>query len=128
MNGEKPWGANIHRAYMKPIDPGKTVNAARSNAAAAVSQKKVQIEQAEGVRDAIKLKADAEAYAEEKLGEAKAKAFAAVAKELKTPEGLLAAQIEAAKEVLSKAGTIIVPDNLAGITASLGKIFNKTAT
>ncbi len=63
----KAWGINVTKAYIKEIDPGHTVNKARSESAASVSEMQKAINAAEG-----------QARAKIKDGEAEAKKILAI--------------------------------------------------
>jgi regulator of protease activity HflC (stomatin/prohibitin superfamily) len=124
---DKPWGIEISRAYMKPLDPSKTVNVSRAKAAAAVADKKALVEAAEGQMKATKLAADGKEYEDEHLGLGRAKRLKAEAEAMKTEEGKLAAQLDVAREVLPEANVVFAPSDIGAIggVLTLGAALNK---
>ena len=66
----KAWGINVTKAYIKDIDPGHTVNKARSEAAASVSEKRKAINAAEALAAAKVKDGDAEAQKIKAIGQA----------------------------------------------------------
>ncbi|MDB5194383.1 MAG: hypothetical protein JWN50_397 [Parcubacteria group bacterium] len=144
------WGVVISNAYIKSIDPGKTVNMARAKAAAAVGAKIEVIELAEantrkieleakanayktvqeGIASArnIKVKADADAFAEKRSGEGQRDRIKTMSEAMKEPYAIQLLQIEASERVLGKVGTTVVSGDLAGIIGSLTKAAQAVTT
>ena len=123
---EKPWGIHIADAYIKSIYAGRTVNKARSSAAASVSRREETINDAEAARVAETKKADATAYAKQKAGEGEAAAIKAMAEAMKDPNAQFLASLDAAREVLPKSNFVVVPSDLGAI-ASIVSLGAKTA-
>jgi hypothetical protein len=78
---EKPWGIQIGEAYLKPLYPGHSVNIARAEAAAAVSNKFTTLRNAEAEAGSIRTRAEAKAH------ETRVQADADKDKEIKKGEG-----------------------------------------
>lgn len=122
---EKKWGINISAFQIEEINPGKTVNSARADEAASISLKAKAIREGEAAAAVTRVNAEAEAFQEMTVGKAKAEAFTLMASALKTPEGILAAQLETAKTVLAKSGTIVLSGtngDPAGIIGSMATV------
>ncbi len=118
---EKKWGVNISAFQIEEINPGKTVNLARSEEAASVSLKAKKIREGEATAQVTHDTAVAEAFKETAMGEAKATAFRKIADVMKTPEGQFAAQLETAGQALKGANYSVLPD-MAGLIGSISKV------
>jgi len=112
---KKPWGIHIKDAYIKSVYAGRTVNTARSEAAAADSRKRDAIRVAEGVAAGTRLQADADAFAEQRKGEGEAARIGAMVAVMGTEEARFVATLDVAETVLPKANTIIMPSDLGAI-------------
>lgn len=116
-NTDRSWGVEIGTAYLKSIDPGRTVNKARSEAAASVSRKQDTIRDAEAASEAEILK-----------GKGEAGRIEAMAKVMTDDNARFIAALDVAEQVLPKANTVIVPvggmDAIASVIA-LGQNLTK---
>ncbi|MDO8590301.1 MAG: SPFH domain-containing protein [bacterium] len=122
--GSRPWGIHIRDAYIKSIHPGRRVNEARADAAAAVSQKQGTIRIAEGVAVATELQAEADKTREIKKGEGEAARINAMAAAMKDPDARFIAQLDVLETALPAANTVyVVPSDggLFGNLLALGK-------
>lgn len=108
---DKPWGVRIRRAYIKPIDPGETVNNARSKAGAAVSEKVETITKAEAQKEKMRIEAEGEVLQVDKLTE-----------KLKTPEGKLIFKGQLARDILGNGKVKVVLMDMQ--KSSLGSLLN----
>lgn len=131
---DKPMGIKIRDAYIKSINPGHTINTARSKAAAAVADKRAAIESAEAKAEETRLRAAAEkdeailraqgASESDRLrGQGEAARIRSVAEAMRSDDARFVASLEAAREVLNNANTVVVPSDLGAIASilTLGK-------
>ena len=112
---DKPWGIQIRDAYIKSIHPGRRVNEARADAAAAVSQKQGVIRDAEGKAEATRVQATADAFSEEQKGKGEATRIREMAAVMVDDNARFVATLDVAETVLPKANTIIMPSDLGVI-------------
>jgi regulator of protease activity HflC (stomatin/prohibitin superfamily) len=77
---DKPWGITVGEAFLKPLDPGKTVNKARAEYAAAVSKKQADIRASEATAQATLNQANADKQSVILAGEAERDRLTQVAK------------------------------------------------
>lgn len=123
---DKPWGIYIRDAYLKAPYPGHTVNKAMADAAASVSKKQEAIRTAEGQAEAIRVKAEADAFAEHKKGEGEAARITTMAMAMRDPNAQFIAGLDVAENVLPKANFIVVPaDDKSALWAAIGAIAGK---
>ncbi|MBI1974390.1 MAG: hypothetical protein HYS51_00820 [Candidatus Zambryskibacteria bacterium] len=121
---ERPWGIHIKDTYIKSVYPGRRVNEARADAAAAVSKKQEAIRLAESEAQTKRVKAEADAYAEQMKGEGEAKRISAMAEVMRDDNARFIAILDVAEQVLPKTQPIIlqgVNDVISNIL-SLGQI------
>jgi regulator of protease activity HflC (stomatin/prohibitin superfamily) len=120
---ERPWGIHIGEAYLKPFHPGHTINKARSEAGAAVSNKFTTIRNSEA--EAAKIRNLAAARKDELIaeGEGEAGRVAAMAEVLTDDSARFVATLQAAEEILPKANFIVMPTEF-GIIGGIGKIIH----
>lgn len=139
---DKKWGIHIASAYMKSADLGLTINAARADAAAAVSRRRDSILDSEAQAQTIRNTADAKAHEKRVLadataheirevgkadkdreiaeGEGKAGHVEAMAKAIVQPGGLEAARLNVAESALTANGrTIYLPTDAAALAGAL---------
>lgn len=114
---EKPWGINISAVKIVEINAGKTISNALALEATAITSRNAKIILADGERQATISQTDGEVDKIKRTGDAKAAAFEALAKVMETEGGYRAAQLDVAKEVLGKSGTVVVPSDLGGIAS-----------
>ena len=112
---DRPWGIHIRDAYIKSIHPGRRVNEARADAAAAVSQKQGVIRDAEGKAEATRVQATADAFSEEQKGKGEATRIREMAAVMVDDNARFVATLDVAETVLPKANTIIMPSDLGVI-------------
>jgi len=105
---EKPWGIHIKDAYIKSVYPGRRINEARADAAAAVSRKQDAIRIAEGEAQAMREKADAAAHAEKMKGQGEADRIRAMAEVMKDDGARFIAALDVAETVLPNTRPIIL--------------------
>lgn len=132
---ERPWGVHIDEAYMKEPHPGRRVNEARADAAAAVSRAQATIRDSEATAEATRNQAKADrfkreqaaeaaTFEERKKGEGERDRIRAMAEAMDTENARFIATLDVAEQVLPKANMVVVPtggmDVLASILA-LGK-------
>ena len=121
---DRPWGIHVTDGYFKSPYPGRRVNEAQADAAAAESRKEETIRNAEADAEAtriaaeangnaIRTEAEARAHADKKYGEGKRDRINAEAEALKSEEGKLAASLDVAVAAFSNGNTAIVPMDLA---------------
>ncbi len=137
-NKRPSWGVKVINAYIKSINPGRTINLARNEAAKAVADKVKSIEASEARAEDVRLLSEANAKkdvlnarAQKKVkkleGEGEAERLGAIAEKVATPEGKFILQNETARQVLTNAKAIVMPSDLGAIGGilSLGEEFRK---
>ena len=134
---EKPWGIQIGQAFFKEPNLGKTVNQARSDAAAADSNKQAKIRDAETKKETLRLEGEGEAAAIRAKGEAERDAEIArgqgeagrikeVRDVMSDETGKFIAALDVAETVLPKAQFVVVPADDKGVLGSIiGAIASK---
>ncbi len=134
---EKPWGIQIGQAFFKEPNLGKTVNQARSDAAAADSNKQAKIRDAETKKETLRLEGEGEAAAIRAKGEAERDAEIArgqgeagrikeVRDVMSDETGKFIAALDVAETVLPKAQFVGVPADDKGVLGSIiGAIASK---
>lgn len=106
-------GVNISNVRIEEVELGKHVNLARAKEASSVSNRRAAIRESEGLAQATRNQADADAHRISALGRAENEAFASKATTLATEGGFRAAQLDTIRS-FAKANTIVTPINLAG--------------
>lgn len=115
-SSDRPWGIHVGEAYLKPIHPGHTINDARAKAGATISNKFGTIRDAEAESAATRVKADANAFAEQRKGEGEAARIGAMTAVMRgNDDARFLAALDVAAEVLPKANLVIMPSDLGAI-------------
>lgn len=121
----RPWGIHIGDAYIKSIHPGRRVNEARADAAAALSKKQETIRNAEAEAEAIRVRSEADAFAEEQDGIGKAKRIKAMAEAMKDENARFLTTLEVTETVAEKANFIIASQD-GGLAATIAAVAKGT--
>jgi regulator of protease activity HflC (stomatin/prohibitin superfamily) len=136
---EKPWGINVAAVQIEDINPGKRVNQARADEAAAINQRKTALENAEAEAKAEVLRADAakvarmkdaeaDAYERKMEGEGERDRLKAVVEIMDNDSARFLAQLEVARDVLPKSNFTVVPNDIGvigGIVSLAHSMTNK---
>lgn len=115
----RPWGIHINDAYIKSIHPGRRVNEARADAATALSRKIEGIRDAEKEAETIRLKAEADAFAEEQKGIGEAKRIKAMADAMKDENARFLAALDVTETVAKEANLIITSSADGALATSI---------